>query len=112
MDDSPDLVQAVAEHIRAAVDVLKSDDEADLSKVERHLKRALDQLAELLVAVPNAATAVRAPLATTLGLESPKVRAAHEKVAFAYQRARRLQRPSVTVLYELLSQWPPLLKKT
>ncbi|MGA3023938.1 MAG: hypothetical protein ABSF98_04125 [Bryobacteraceae bacterium] len=111
MNDSPEQVQAVSEHLRAAINVLKSEEEADLSKCERHLKMALDNLTELLAPAPDAATAGRVSLATSLGLESVKVRAAHGKIAFAYQRAHRLERPSVTVLYEVLGQWPPLLKK-
>jgi hypothetical protein len=111
MSASPDPVQAVSEHLRAAIEALKSEDEADLSKCERQLKTALDDLTELLAPVPDPATAGKVPLATTLGLESSKVRAAHGKVAFAYQRAHRLERPSATVLYEVVSQWPPMLTK-
>src|ERR1017187_2403147 len=111
MSDSPDLAQAVEDHLRASIEILKEDDEADLSKCERHLKVALDTMTELLASVPDAVTAGKVALATTLGLDSSKVRAAHGKVAFAYQRARRLERPSVTVLYELVGQWPPLLTK-
>jgi hypothetical protein len=111
MSASPDPVQAVSEHLRAAVEVLQSEDEADLSRCERHLKIALDSLTELLTSTLDRATSSRVMLATNLGLDSSKVRAAHGKVAFAYQRAHRLERPSVTVLYEVVSQWPPLLKK-
>jgi len=111
MSASPDPVPAVSDHLRAAIETLKSEDEADLSKCERHLKTALDNLTELLAPVPDAASAGKVSLAATLGLETLKVRAAHGKIAFAYQRAHRLERPSVTVLYEVLSQWPPLLKK-
>lgn len=111
MSASPDPVQAVPEHLRAAVEVLKSDEEADLSKCERHLKIALDTLTELLESMPGPSATGKVLLATSLGLESSKVRAVHGKVAFAYQRARRLERPSVTVLYELVTEWPPLLKK-
>jgi hypothetical protein len=111
MNASPDLVQAVSEHLRAAIETLKSEDEADLSKCERHLRAALDDITELLAPEPNAATGGKVSLATSLGLESLKVRAAHGKIAFAYQRAHRLERPSVTVLYEVASQWPPMLKK-
>jgi len=111
MSPSSDLVQSVPEHLRAAIDVLKSEDEADLSKCERHLKVVLDALTELLTSVPDPATAGKTLVATNLGLDSSKVRAAHGKVAFAYQRVRRLERPSVTVLFEILGQWPPLTKK-
>jgi hypothetical protein len=110
MSASADPVQAVSEHLRAAIETLKGEDEADLSKCERHLKTALDNLTELLASASGAAAAGKVLLATALGLESSKVRAAHGKVAFAYQRAHRLERPSVTVLYEVVSQWPPLLK--
>jgi hypothetical protein len=111
MNDSPDLVQAVADRLRAAVEGLRSEDETDLSRCERHLKAALDALTELLEPVPLPGGAGKAPVAATIGLDSPKVRAIHGKVAFAYQRAHRLERPSVTVLFEALSQWPPVLKK-
>jgi hypothetical protein len=111
MSDSPDRIQAVSDHLRAAIEVLKSDDEADLSKCERHLKTTLDNLTELLAAAPDGGAAGNVALAASLGLEPSKVRAAHAKVAFAYQRARRLERPSVTVLYEVFGQWPPLQKK-
>lgn len=111
MSDSPDPVQAVADHLRAAIDILKEDEDADLSKCERHLKVALDTLTELLAAAPDSPPSTRIALATSLGLELSKVRAVHGKVAFAYQRARRLERPSVTVLYEVVGQWPPLLNK-
>jgi hypothetical protein len=111
MSVSSDPVQTVSEHLRAAIETLKSEDEAGLYECETHLKNALDNLTELLAPVPDAATASKVTLATKLGLESSKVRAAHGKVAFAYQRAHRLERPSVTVLYEVLGEWPPMLKK-
>ena len=111
MSVSPDPVQAVADHLRATIEILKDEEEADFSKCERHLKAALDDLTELLASAPDAPPSGKVALATTLGLESSKVRIAHGKVAFAYQRARRLERPSVTVLYEVAGQWPPLLNK-
>ena len=108
MSISADPVQVVPEQLRAAVQALDEDTE-DLSKCERHLKVALDALTELLTPVPSGAGKV--PIAVNLGLDSSRVRATHTKVAAAYQRSRRLERPSVTQLYELASQWPPLLKK-
>ena len=111
MTDTPDLVQSVADHLHAVVEVLRSDDEADLSKCERHLKVALDHLTELLEPVQLPGSPGKTPMATTLGLESSKVRGIHGKVAAAYQRAHRLEVPSVTMLYEIASQWPPRLPK-
>jgi len=110
MSDNPDLVPSVAEHLHAAVEGLRSEDEADLSRCERHLKTALDHLTTLLetVRMPDGG---KVPRAVTMGLDSSKVRQAHGKVALAWQKARRLERPSVTALYEVLSSWPPAKKE-
>ncbi len=77
MDDSPDPVETVADHLRAAIETLNSEDEGDLSKCERRLKTALDTLTELLEPVPVAASGGKVSLAASLGLETSKVRAAH-----------------------------------